>query len=66
MIMKTYHIISTDGKWAVKLQGATRASRVFTDQREALVWVGTRCDRVVVHNKDGTVAYIAEFKRDKL
>jgi len=61
--MKTYHIISTGSRWAVKREGATRASRVFTDHNEALIWVGTRCDKVFVHSKDGTVAYIAEFKR---
>ncbi|HKJ69260.1 MAG TPA: DUF2188 domain-containing protein [bacterium] len=54
------HVISKEGRWAVKKEGRSRAYRVLDTKKEA---IKTACSitkrkpkwEIVVHKKDGTV-----------
>ena len=52
------HVISRNGSWAVKKEGATRATRVYAQKRSAVtsaVRIAQRGTEVVVHKRDGSV-----------
>jgi len=56
-----YHVVydSSDEKWKVKLQGATRASAAFDTKQEAIdrareLAKNNEPSQVIVHKKDGT------------
>ena len=55
---KRVHIISRDDGWAVKKEGASRASRIY-ENKEAAIENAKRLQRtghdVVVHKKDGSI-----------
>ena len=55
------HIIPSAGKWAVKKEGAFRASRVETDKENAIAWAGklvSNDGKVVIHTKEGKIQII--------
>ena len=60
MAQTVYHVVPNEGRWAVKREGADRASRVADDQNEA-VEVAEQLARnqaparVVVHGADGLI-----------
>jgi uncharacterized protein YdaT len=54
------HVISRENSWAVKVEGAKRASRIYPNKIDAIVRAKELRDSkklyaVVVHKKDGTV-----------
>ena len=55
---KRVHIISRDNGWAVKKEGASRASRIY-ENKETAVENAKKLRRtghdVVVHKKDGSI-----------
>jgi uncharacterized protein DUF2188 len=57
---RAYHVLShPDGGWAVRREGAGRASRRFESQEDAIRYAKSICreERVdlVVHRSDGTI-----------
>ena len=61
---KRIHVISRNGGWAVKSEGATRASRVYKT-KDAAVKGATKSSKgrdIVIHKRDGS---IDEWKKSK-
>lgn len=60
MPKSSYHVVlDPDGGWNVKKRGAKRASKHFTNKRDAVSW-GREVSRkqrseFVIHRRDGTV-----------
>jgi hypothetical protein len=57
---RAYHVVSNpDGGWAVRRQGAERASKRFRSKEDAVTYARSKCrgERVdlVVHRSDGTI-----------
>jgi hypothetical protein len=56
--MGRIHIISRDKGWAIKKEGALRASRVLQTKQSAIDnarKLNNEGDDIVIHNKDGSV-----------
>ena len=55
----SHHVLPSTTGWAVKKAGASRASRIFTTQREAIQYGRTiaknRGQELIIHNKDGRI-----------
>lgn len=54
---KKIHVISRNGAWAVKSEGATRASRIYKT-KDAAVKGATKSSNgrdVVIHKRDGSI-----------
>lgn len=52
------HVISKNGRWAVKKEGASRATKVYDEKRSAVtgaVRSASKGSDVVVHKRDGSV-----------
>lgn len=53
------HVIPSDGRWAVKREGLSRASRVLGDRKKAIELARSLARKdsmeVIVHRKDGSV-----------
>ncbi len=53
------HVIPDDGRWAVKREDSSRASRVFRERSEAIELARALARKgameVIVHGKDGSV-----------
>ena len=63
------HVVPTPaGGWAVKNSGATRASRTFDTQSEAVEYGRTAAKKthseLYVHGNDGTIRNKASYGRD--
>ncbi len=55
---KRVHIISSKGGWAIKKQGASKASKVYPDKDSAMGSAQAMREKghdVIVHKKDGTI-----------
>ncbi len=54
---KKVHVISRNGGWAVKSEGATRASKVYKTKDAAVSGAkkSSRGRDVVIHKKDGSI-----------
>jgi hypothetical protein len=61
---KVYHLMPSNGAWAVKRVGTQRASRVFRTRDQVLEFLGVRASRnprlkdvgeVVIHDRNGGV-----------
>ncbi len=55
---KRTHVVKRDSGWAVKKEGAKRASKVYTTKEEAVK--GAQIDKksgrdLVIHKKDGSI-----------
>lgn len=60
MAQTVYHVVPSDGEWAVKKEGASQASRVASSQREAIKHAESFAQkqvpsRVVIHGEDGII-----------
>lgn len=56
--LKRVHIISRDDKWAVKLEGTSRASKIYPNKTTAVNSTNTLLKNghdIVVHRRDGSV-----------
>lgn len=61
-----YHVVPSDGRWAVKREGAERASRVADSQDEAVSAAEQMArnqapGRVVVHGASGLIESVHTF-----
>lgn len=59
------HIIKREDGWAVKRQGASRASKVYQTQKDAVKGAKklTRSSEIVIHKRDGSIR--EWIKKDK-
>lgn len=60
MAQTVYHVVPSDGEWAVKKEGSSQASRVASSQREAIEHAESFAQkqapsRVVIHGEDGII-----------
>ena len=66
--LKAQHVVRADGQWAVRRAGASKASRVFSTQREAVKY-GTGVAQnnkteLFIHGKDGLIRERNSFGDD--
>lgn len=66
--LQAQHVVRSDGQWAVRRAGASKASRIFATQKEAIVYATTvaRNDRSIlfVHGRDGLIRERSSFSHD--
>ncbi|NQS98887.1 MAG: DUF2188 domain-containing protein [candidate division Zixibacteria bacterium] len=65
---KRVHVISRKNGWAVKLEGASRASRVYNKKESAVEGAKKMAPKghdIVVHKKDGTIQKWEKAKAKK-
>lgn len=59
MAKKDYHVVPQDGRWAVKREGASRASSVHDTQTDAAAagreLAKSNQTELVIHRRDGTI-----------
>ncbi|MEQ8734246.1 MAG: DUF2188 domain-containing protein [Rhodospirillaceae bacterium] len=68
MPKKSVHVVPKDGKWSVKRTGSTRASGVYTTQKEAIE-SATKSARsnqteLYIHGRDGRIRERNSYGRD--
>jgi hypothetical protein len=66
---KSQHVVPrTDGGWAVRKSGAARASKVFTNQREAVRYAKDVAQKeggeMYIHRFDGTIRDRSSYGND--
>jgi hypothetical protein len=68
MVSKNTHVISSGDGWAVRKEGAERASRLFDSRGEAIKHAKSAAKKsqadVFVHARDGTIKDRVSFKSD--
>ena len=68
--LQAQHVVRSEGQWAVRRAGASKASRVFATQKEAISYANTiaRNNRtgLFVHGKDGLIRERSSFAHDSL
>ena len=57
------HIVSKEGKWAIKKSKAIRATKIFKHRERAFHYAMLISDKVIVHNPDGTVLFIEDKRK---
>ena len=59
MAKKTQHVVRTPSGWSVKKDGATKASRTFGTQKEAIIYGKSLSQKqgaeLYIHRKDGMI-----------
>ena len=64
---KRVHVISRQDGWAVKKEGNSRATKIYTDKEEAVQDASKLkkdgCD-VVIHKKDGSIQKWEKAKKE--
>ena len=60
------HVVpNKDGGWCVRKSGASRVTRVFETQSEAVEYASERAKKehstCYIHDKDGTVSYTSHY-----
>jgi uncharacterized protein YdaT len=68
MSKRDYHVVPHDGEWAVKREGADRASSLHETQQEAID-VGRKLAQnhqteLVIHRRDGRIRDSDSYGRD--
>jgi hypothetical protein len=66
---KSQHVVPrTDGGWAVRKSGAARASKLFTNQREAVKYARDVAQKegadMYLHRSDGTIQDRSSYGND--
>ena len=68
MSKKDLHVVPSGGKWSIRIAGATRASRTFETQKEAVDSARERARRdgteLYIHGRDGRIRERSTFGRD--
>jgi hypothetical protein len=62
---KRTHVVKRDSGWAVRKEGAKRATRVYKTKEQAIKGAEKSCDSgsdLVIHKKDGS---IQKYKKSK-
>lgn len=66
--LQAQHVVRSDNQWAVRRAGATKASRVFTTQKEAVSYANTVArnnkTELFIHGKDGLIRERNSFGND--
>lgn len=68
MAKKNQHVVPREGGWAIKGAGSTRATRVFSTQREA-IQAGREIARrqgseLLIHGRDGRIREKNTYGKD--
>ena len=67
MVTKRVHVMKRGTGWAIKKQGASRASRVYDSKQEAIE-AGRRFKRLgydlVIHKKDGSIQRLEKSQKE--
>ena len=68
-LKKSQHVVpNPKGGWSVRPSGATRATRVFDTQKDAVSFAKTQARKesaeLYVHRRDGTIQERDSFGRD--
>jgi hypothetical protein len=58
------HFSENRKKWKVHKSKGKRAIRQFKHRDQAYYFARTICDKIVVHNEDGGVAFTFGFEKD--
>lgn len=71
MSKKSTHVVpNPNGGWSVKSEGATRASKLFDNQQDAINYARniSKAKRAefVIHKQDGTIRSKESYERDPL
>jgi hypothetical protein len=66
---KAHHVVPRiDGRWSVRQTGASRASRVFTTQADAVSYARAQAQKesgeLYIHRQDGTVRSRDSYGRE--
>ncbi len=68
MIKNSRHVVPRQDGWAVKKSGASRASKVFDTQEEAIKYGRNQTEKesgvLYVHRRDGTIRDRDSYDRD--
>lgn len=62
------HIISRDDGWAIKLEGNTKATKIYQNKDSAIKGAKKLVEQghdVIVHKKDGSIQAWEKGKKDK-
>lgn len=65
----THHVIRGDaGHWVIKKEGATRATRTFSTQADAISYARSlsksQHSELVIHSSDGRISRTANYSAD--
>ena len=68
--IKIVHVIPRKGRWAVKNQGAAKATKLFKSKTEASLFATKLAKkhqpgRIIVHNRDGEIKSIRTFNPER-
>ena len=59
MVKNSQHVVPKDGGWAVRKQGAVKATKVFSTQNEAVQFARNvarkQSGELFIHKADGTI-----------
>lgn len=62
------HVVPRDGGWAVRKEGASRASKTFSNQADAIRYGRGQAQKerseLYIHRKDGTIRERSSFGND--
>ena len=68
MAKKGQHVVPSGGRWAVRSSGATRASKTFGSQEEAIADAREKAKKqkgeLYIHGKDGRIRERSSYGRD--
>lgn len=68
MTKKGTHVVPRDDGWAVKKEGASRASKNFTTQADAVKYAKEKAQKekaeLYVHRRDGTICERKSYGND--
>ena len=66
MNRKTSHVVPSDGRWAVRISGSERATKVFDKKSDAVSKAKGIAKKegtaVYIHHKDGTISASMSFR----
>ena len=68
MTKKGTHVVPRDNGWAVRKEGASRASKIFTTQADAVKYARELAQKekaeLYVHRRDGTIRERSSYGND--
>lgn len=68
MAKSNQHVVPKDGGWAVRKQGATKATKIFTNQSEAVQFARgvakKQSGELFIHKADGTIRERRSYGND--
>lgn len=68
--VKNVHVVPRSGKWAVRTEGAVRATSTHSTKEQAVSAARSKAKvaatELVVHNKNGTISSRDSYARDPM